>query len=555
MSRKERREEKKKNRKLKAKLGFAVIVLLCLAYVATCAVVPKDTIAQGLTMNGIDLSGLNRKQAGKKLTQEYEKKYANATLTIKALEQEYKIPIYPSLSFKDADAAEEAFHFAHSNFLVNGFEMLKAMTIGQKMTYCPVISHESALDGALETAGLTTLNTTTQTKYELTKEELQITMGQTGYSVDMDTLKKSISDAVAADDYETVIEAPMLEGKVEPLDVDAMYKDLHAVKREATLDPKNDYKIIRSVTGIDFDKEDAKKRVEAAKEGDLLHVEIVKDPPKINTDNLKKHLFEAALGSCITDVSGSNDRVHNVALAAKTINGMILMPGDEFSYNDAVGQRTESRGYKKAPAYSDGKTIQELGGGVCQVSSTLYKAVVLANLQVDEHHNHTYVSSYIGLGMDATVSWDGPDFRFSNNTDYPIKIIADYEDGTLTCRIRGAKLDSNQVIFSSEILKETPYKTTYKDDKTLEKGKTKVLESGHNGYVVQTYRTIVDKDGNKISSKEEDKCTYSKKDEVVARGTKVVKKAAPATQAKPGNTTPATGGTSTPAASAQASGQ
>jgi len=226
------------------------------------------------------------------------------------------------------------------------------------------------------------------------------------------------------------------------------------------------------------------------------------------------------VGKCTTYVSGSYDRVSNVRLAAKTINGLILLPGEEFSYNESVGERTSDRGYKKAPAYSDGKTVQELGGGVCQVSSTLYKAVVLANLEVTEHHNHTYESAYIGLGMDATVSWDGPDFRFKNNTTYPVKIVAEYDDGALTCKIRGAKLDDYEVQFVADILKTNPYSVKYEKDSSMKAGKTKVLQSGHNGYVVQTYRIIVDSKGNQISKEKEDKCTYSRKDALVAKGTK-----------------------------------
>ena len=516
-----RKEEKKKNRKLRLKITGGILLVLCIAYIISCAVVPADTILKGVSMNGVDLGGLTENQAALNLTQQYEKDYANRSLSIKALDKEYKIPMYSSLSFDDAQASYKAFNYGHDNFLLKGFQLLKALIFGEKMHYYPSITNQAALDGELEKAGLSTLNTTVQTSYELKEDELQFSMGKTGYSVDMKGLNTAIGDAVAKDDYETVIEAPLIQGTVEPVDMEAVYTDIHKVKREATLKVKDKtYKVVKSVTGIDFDKENAKQAVEAAKEGDLVHVEIVKDAPVITTKDLKKHLFEKAVGSCTTYVSGSYSRVSNVKLAAKTINGLILLPGEEFSYNGAVGKRTAERGYQKAPAYSDGKSVMELGGGVCQVSSTLYKAVVLANLEVLEHHNHTYESAYIGLGMDATVSWDGPDFRFKNNSTYPVKIVADYDDGSLTCKIRGAKLDDHEVQFVAETLKTIPYKTTYEKDKDMAKGKTKVIQSGHNGYVVQTYRIIVDSSGKQISKEKEDKCTYTKKDAIVVRGTK-----------------------------------
>ena len=516
-----RKEEKKKNRKLILKITGGILLVLCIAYVISCAVIPADTILKGVSMNGVDLGEVTEEQAVLKLKEQYEKDYVNRFLTVKAIDQEYKIPMYSSISFNEADAAKKAFSYGHDTFLLRGFQMLKALAFGEKMHFYPAITNQAALDAQLNQSGLAALNTTVQTSYELKEDELQIAMGKTGYSVDLKGLNTAIAEAVGKDDYETVIEAPLIQGTVEPLDIEKVYAAVHKVKREATLEVTDkDYKIVKSITGIDFDKESAKQAVEAAAEGDLVHVEIVKDAPVINTKDLKKHLFEAALGSCTTYVSGSNARVSNVRLAAKTINGLILLPGQEFSYNASVGQRTAERGYQKAPAYSDGKSVMELGGGVCQVSSTLYKSVVLANLEILEHHNHTYESAYIGLGMDATVSWDGPDFRFKNNSTYPVKIVADYDDGALTCKIKGAKLDDHKVQFVAEILKTIPYKTKYEKDKTLAKGKTKVVESGHNGYVVQTYRIIVDSSGKQISKEEEDKCTYTKKDAVALKGTK-----------------------------------
>ncbi len=528
------KEKKKKSRNLKLKVTGIIILILCVAYVISCALVPGDTVLQGVSMNGVDLSGMSQKQAGLALTKDFEKDYAQAALTVKALDKDYKLAMYPSLSFNDAEAAKKAFKYGHDHFLFRGFQLIKGYTMGEKMAYYPRITNQAALDQELESSTLSTLNTTVQTTYELKDNELQFTMGKTGYTVNIPELNKALAKAVGEDDYKTVIEAPLIEGTVEAVDMEAVYQEIHKVKQEATLEVKDkEYKIVQSVEGIDFDKEQAKTTVAAAKEGEIVHIEIVKDTPAINTADLKKHLFKNDIGKCTTYVSGTNARISNVKRAADTIDGIILLPGQDFSYNESVGERTAARGYQKAPAYSDGKTVQELGGGVCQVSSTLYKAVVLANLEVTEHHNHTYESAYIGLGMDATVSWDGPDLRFKNNSTYPVKIVAKYDSGALTCKIKGAKLDDYEVQFVADILKTIPYSTKYEDDKDLKEGKTKVIESGHNGYVVQTYRVIVDSNGKQISKEEEDKCTYSKKDALVAKGTK---KAPVATTQAPGQT-------------------
>ena len=226
------------------------------------------------------------------------------------------------------------------------------------------------------------------------------------------------------------------------------------------------------------------------------------------------------LGEAKTHVSGSAGRIGNVKLSASSINGIVLNSGETFSYNQSVGQRTEARGYKPAPAYVKGETVDEVGGGICQVSSTLYKATLLSDLEIVEHHNHSYVSAYIGIGMDATVSWGGPDYQFKNNTDYPIKIAASYSGGQVTCTIYGAKLDDTYVEMTAETLQGNSCGTVYQDDPDMDAGTSTVVSSGHDGYVVQTYRNIYNKKGKKISTKKEAYCVYRKKDRVVRVGTR-----------------------------------
>lgn len=264
----------------------------------------------------------------------------------------------------------------------------------------------------------------------------------------------------------------------------------------------------------------AKASFDAAAEGEDVVVPLKVKKPKITTKNLKKHLFKDKLGSCTTNVSGSSARVSNVDLAAETLDGTILLPGETFSYNDALGERTTERGYQAAPAYSNGESVQEVGGGICQVSSTLYKATLLSDLEIVEHHNHSYVSAYIGIGMDATVSWGGPDYQFKNNTDYPIKIAASYSGGQVTCTIYGAKLDDTYVEMTAETLQVNSCGTVYQDDPDMDAGTSTVVSSGHDGYVVQTYRNIYNKKGKKISTKKEAYCVYRKKDRVVRIGTR-----------------------------------
>ena len=142
--------------------------------------------------------------------------------------------------------------------------------------------------------------------------------------------------------------------------------------------------------------------------------------------------YQDVLGSCNTEIAGSQNRVSNIALAAKLFNGTVLMPGEEFSYNGVVGSRTSDKGFLPAPAYVSGESVQEIGGGVCQGSSTIYLATLRANLEIVERYNHGYIASYVPHGMDATVYYGVKDFRFRNDTPFPIKVTGSVSGRTLS---------------------------------------------------------------------------------------------------------------------------
>jgi vancomycin resistance protein YoaR len=155
------------------------------------------------------------------------------------------------------------------------------------------------------------------------------------------------------------------------------------------------------------------------------------------------------VGKFTTNVAGASGRVHNIKTGSGLINGKIVQPGEIFSVNDTLGPRVASAGiWKKAPALLNGDTVMELGGGICQVSTTLFNAVARANLEIVEWVHHSIPSSYVTIGCDATISTGGPDFRFKNNTDWPVYIVFTYADKTrkLTCEIWGRPLENGMRI-------------------------------------------------------------------------------------------------------------
>jgi len=159
-------------------------------------------------------------------------------------------------------------------------------------------------------------------------------------------------------------------------------------------------------------------------------------------DYIENLLFRNLFGECVTQIPGTENRLNNIIIATASVNGLVLEPGEEFSFNRVVGQRTTDRGYRSAPAFSNGTTVMAIGGGICQVSSTLYSAIMDSTLRVTERHPHGLPVSYIPRGRDATVSWGSLDFRFQNNTDYPLRIDAEVDGRTLTVRVYGTIVEN-----------------------------------------------------------------------------------------------------------------
>lgn len=227
------------------------------------------------------------------------------------------------------------------------------------------------------------------------------------------------------------------------------------------------------------------------------------------------------MSSLTTNTTANQKRNTNVRLAAEALNGTIVLPGEEFSFNKAVGQRTEAKGYQAAAAYNNGEVVQEIGGGVCQISTTLYGAVYRAGLEISYRRSHTFEPTYITPGQDATVSWDQPDFKFINNSQSAIGIKASYSNQKATVSIYGIPILEEGVTWdlvsekTETIDKPAP---TYEEDQTLQPGVEVEKSSGTNGSRWVVYK-VVYKNGKEVSREVEHKTTYKGHAPVIRRNT------------------------------------
>jgi len=221
----------------------------------------------------------------------------------------------------------------------------------------------------------------------------------------------------------------------------AIRRRLLAMPLSASYDPETKT-ISESIVGIDFDYPAAIALLDEAASGKTVSFGIEYEQPKVTQEYLENLLFRDLIGECVTQIAGTENRLNNIVLSSEAIDGIVLEPGEEFSFNQVVGRRTSARGYKSAPAFSGGQVVQAIGGGICQVSSTIYSAIKDSDLRVKERHAHGRPVAYLPRGRDATVSWGTLDFKFVNNTEYPLRVDVDVESRTLTVNVFGTLSDA-----------------------------------------------------------------------------------------------------------------
>lgn len=242
---------------------------------------------------------------------------------------------------------------------------------------------------------------------------------------------------------------------------------------------------------LDVDKleKEIKEKLNNKNNGDIrIKAPIMESEAVIPTDKISS--INAKVSSFSTGFSSSTyERSNNIELAAKLINGKLLLPGEVFSFNDIVGERTKERGFMMAPVVVAGEIDSGIGGGICQVSSTLYNAVLSTGIKPIERTNHSLPSSYVKLGLDATVDWGNIDFKFSNTLNYPMYIEAYTKDKNLYINIySNSSLLNRKYVISSKVYKTIEPATKIVKDPNLSEGKTSPIKQGRNGYMVRVTR-------------------------------------------------------------------
>lgn len=338
---------------------------------------------------------------------------------------------------------------------------------------------------------------------------LTITIGAPDYKLSTDDLYAQILDAYSLNNVEIIYES---ETGVQPesLDAEQLFKEYCTLPQDATKDPET-YEITPEVYGYGFDIDDVQYQIDMCGFGETIEVELKFLYPNVTTKDLKDGVFEDNLGECTTTGTDSDDRNNNLQLSCQALNGVIIAPGQTFSFNQTLGRPTAQKGYKQYSGIS--------GGGIEQTASALYYCALLADLEIVERTNNRRTVDYIEKGLDVRIEWEKYDFRFTNTTDAPIRIEATAKDSTVTVRLVGTDNRNYTVNIITEVLEQYEPEITYQSmDKNNVYGYTNgtVLEEGIMGYKIRTSIEKVHKQTELvIDTKTIDTSTYSKRDQKV----------------------------------------
>ncbi len=506
-----------------------VAAVLVLAYAGLCAAAQTlyaHAAFPGTSVLGLDVSRLSAQQAEQLWTEQGEALLQKTAVTLtrdgadiaSVSLSDLGVTVLPTYVSRAAgcDVQDRGWGGTVESFLRGGWRFAASLFAAEDVTPQLDVDPEkltAACDHIADTVGCTLVDGS----YRLAEGEgLYITKPADGEKLDAAALESALRQQLDSRDLSPVA-CTYTQRAAQPLDIQALHDEISGTMAAAICD-KSTGKPTQSRVGVQFDVETVQKQLDAAQPGEEFLADAQVQFPPAATEELEQAMFRDVIGTCTTTCAGPWGRRQNIKLASAAINGRIYNPGEEFWYNATVGQRTEARGFQPAAAYSGGKTVTSIGGGICQVSSTLYYSALMADLQIVLRYAHMFDPGYMPVtGCDATVSWGGPDFAFRNSTDYPIKITTSYNDETnqLTITLLGTKTDDHYVEMTNQFLSYSERKTVYQESESIAPGTTEVEQYGHNGYAVQTYRNVYAGDGTLLRSTKEAYSDYDRADKII----------------------------------------
>lgn len=516
---------KKRRKTIKISIIAVVIIILLIALTTSFAIstMMSNKIIKGIMINDVDVSGLTKSEACQ-ILEEKMKNRKEGTIKLKYNEYQKDLAIEQlEVSANVEETVDKALEKGRtSNIFVNNFEIIKDKFSKQNLNI-DVKYNEEELDKFLTETSAELPGGVQEYTYSIEESELIITPGKSGIVLDQEKMKQEINDELTdlGKEFQTDREIAVKEEQAVPIDLDKIYGEIHTDPQDAYI-IESPFQVVVDKNGVDFaiTMEEAKALLTEQKDEYVIPLKITKAQKTVSS--LGSRAFPNELANFTTRYdAGNTSRTTNLAIACKKLNGQVIQPGEVFSYNKALGKRSVENGYKEAAIYANGGVENGLGGGICQISSTLYNAVLQANLGIEERHNHSFITSYVEAGKDATVVYGALDFKFKNTRKYPIKLEAYLKSGVATVKIYGLKEENEyNVKVVATVLQNIPCAEEKVEDATLPAGTTKVIAKGTNGCKSVTYKYVYDQAGNLVSKTQLSTDTYGTIKRVIHVGTK-----------------------------------
>ena len=523
-----------------AALVAAAVVCLAVFGVAIYAYVLHSSgdIFPNVYVAGVNIGGMSREEATEAVQAAVDQTYGTSTLTVQLPDRTLSFaPAETQVSLDVEQAVEEAWNYGRQDGV---FQTLVATISGSTGEHFVNIQDSlsineeyvrSVIDGAAADVQSermdstydvveTEVAATEDTPAETVPTQLVIHVGTSQRSLDADALYDAVIAAFMNNDF-SVIQFDYDEEAYQPVDLSAIYDEMCTDMADAYYDSENKV-IVEEVVGYGFDLAAAEQQQAMAEEGSTLTITLAMVEPEVTLAELEATLFADELADVDSPHTWNPGRTTNLELACQAIDGTILNPGDVFSFNDTVGERTAAKGYQAATVFVSGTSTPELGGGVCQVASAIYYAALLADLNIVERTEHMFTVSYVPMGMDATIYWGSNlDFKFSNSTEYPLRIDASVSDGYVHITLVGTKTTDTTVELDHVVNAVYNWEDVVEEDESLPADYEEVTVSPYTGYRTTTIKRYLDANGNPISEWENvqfPNSYYQKRDRVTTIG-------------------------------------
>lgn len=488
-----------------AAIGVAVVLALFVgAYGIGSHLEKGNTIFPNVRVAGVDVGGLTVQAAKGEVEGAIADTYASQTLQVHLPDKTLAFePQQTKVALDAGEAVQEALSYGRGhgafralfNYLSSsgkGYDVELETSLELDTEYIQTLIAQAAKDARQEARnGSVTVNGDT----------LTVTKGTPGRFLDTDALYEAVYGAFQSGDF-TPLEWEYEEIPCVEADLTTAHDSLSTEVVDAHYDAETK-KLVEGQSGYGFDLTAAQAQLDSAASGQQFTITLDEIKPEVDLDTLKEEMFGTQLELRSSAYVTNANRTENLRLACEAINGTIINPGEVFSFNDTVGERTAEKGYKPATIYGgEGESTDGVGGGICQVASTIYWAALYLDLETVMREPHMYLVTYVPAGMDATIYWDsGLDYKFRNNREHPLMITANIDGGYVNIAFWGVKENDNYVEMSNATLETWTDEDVEKVDETKPVGYREKTQYAYTGYKVEAYQKVYDGSGKLLKEK------------------------------------------------------